>query len=258
MSEYVCSKCKKVCKDKRGLSVHETRCGKTKVPICVHCNERYSSLGALYNHLQCCKALKQNEHNILVNKLRSEIEETKKNKEVRENELTNNLICLQSQFSEENKKHEKILLDLNEQINSLQREKECLHQILERLSIPEKRDSEPIKEIKEVEDPDYKQGEYVYIIQEREFIKEKRPLYKIGRTTQRPHERFAGYPKGSQEILVMKVRDCKTAERILKTIFSKKFKQDRTIGVEYFEGDVEDMKQEFLLFVEKTKRTQQS
>jgi hypothetical protein len=92
--------------------------------------------------------------------------------------------------------------------------------------------------------------EYVYIIQEREFVKEERPLYKIGRTTQKPYQRYAGYPKGSIEFMCMSVYNSKIAEGLIKKVFSVKFKQDRNIGIEYFEGDVEEMKKEFILLID--------
>jgi hypothetical protein len=58
-TNYSCSKCKKYCKDRRGLSVHESKCGKTKKPICPHCNTEFLYLGSLHNHLNSCKVLKQ-------------------------------------------------------------------------------------------------------------------------------------------------------------------------------------------------------
>ena len=88
--------------------------------------------------------------------------------------------------------------------------------------------------------------EYVYIIQEREFIKEGRPLYKIGRTSQEPNKRYVAYPKDSALFMMMSVPNSKNAEKAIKSLFKKKFRQDRTIGVEYFEGDVEEMKQDFI------------
>ncbi len=38
--------------------------------------------------------------------------------------------------------------------------------------------------------------EYIYLIQEREFINSKQPIYKIGRTKQNNYKRFEQYPKG--------------------------------------------------------------
>ena len=38
---------------------------------------------------------------------------------------------------------------------------------------------------------------YIYLLQEREFIKTKEHIYKVGMTKQENHERFNQYPKGS-------------------------------------------------------------
>ena len=39
--------------------------------------------------------------------------------------------------------------------------------------------------------------QYIYLLQEREFIKTKEPIYKIGKTKQVNNKRFGQYPKGS-------------------------------------------------------------
>ena len=38
---------------------------------------------------------------------------------------------------------------------------------------------------------------YVYLLQQREFLKTKEDIFKVGMTTQENHERFKQYPKGS-------------------------------------------------------------
>ena len=38
---------------------------------------------------------------------------------------------------------------------------------------------------------------YIYLLQEREFIKTKENVYKIGMTKKENHKRFNQYPKGS-------------------------------------------------------------
>ncbi len=81
----------------------------------------------------------------------------------------------------------------------------------------------------------------MYILQEREFLKEGRPLYKIGRTRQSPNDRFDDYPKGSKIINYLQVNNSKTTEARIKQIFRQKFKQDKDIGTEYFEGDINEM-----------------
>jgi hypothetical protein len=85
--------------------------------------------------------------------------------------------------------------------------------------------------------------EYVYLLHEREFLNSGRQLYKIGRTSQSPNDRFDDYPKGSCVVFYLRVPDSKASEKAIKAAFKIKFKQDRDIGQEYFEGDVNEMTQ---------------
>lgn len=83
--------------------------------------------------------------------------------------------------------------------------------------------------------------EHVYILHEREFIRLKENVYKIGRTKQKPHQRFNGYPKGSIPIYTKSVYDCLKIENIILSIFKKRYIQKLEYGTEYFEGDHNDM-----------------
>lgn len=76
---------------------------------------------------------------------------------------------------------------------------------------------------------------YNYLLQEREFIKTKEPVYKIGRTNQ-IKSRFHQYPNGTQLIRFVKVTDQKKSERKLICVFKELFKHRTDIGSEYFEG----------------------
>ena len=93
--------------------------------------------------------------------------------------------------------------------------------------------------------------EYVYLLHEREFLNSGRPLYKIGRTSQSPNDRFDDYPKGSCVVFYLRVPDSKATEKAIKAAFKLKFKQDRDIGQEYFEGDVNDMIQSLFFIASK-------
>ena len=93
--------------------------------------------------------------------------------------------------------------------------------------------------------------EYVYLLHEREFLNSGRQLYKIGRTSQSPNDRFDGYPKGSHVVFYLCVPDSKATEKAIKAAFKIKFKQDRDIGQEYFEGDVNDMIQSLFFIATK-------
>lgn len=78
---------------------------------------------------------------------------------------------------------------------------------------------------------------YIYLLQTREFLNAKQPVYKIGKTTQEHNKRFNNYPKGSVLILQVICRDCHQIEKVLIEMFKKKFKLQNDIGAEYFEGD---------------------
>lgn len=83
------------------------------------------------------------------------------------------------------------------------------------------------------------QGEYVYVIQEREFVNSGEPVYKIGRS-QCILKRMAQYPNESQVHMVVKVADAMLAEKYL--IGQLKNYHDivhrKNIGTEYFQGDL--------------------
>ncbi len=84
-----------------------------------------------------------------------------------------------------------------------------------------------------------------YIIYEREFIKTKENIYKIGKTEQPMLDRFAQYPKGSQLMVQKLVSDCAMVEKEIMEVFDIKFINRRDIGREYYEGDVNEMIKEF-------------
>lgn len=77
---------------------------------------------------------------------------------------------------------------------------------------------------------------YIYLLQEREFIKSGESIYKIGRTQKEHLIRFAQYPKGSSLLFQMRCRDGVRIEAWLLKIFKDAFIQRLDIGKEYFEG----------------------
>lgn len=85
-------------------------------------------------------------------------------------------------------------------------------------------------------------SEYVYIIQEREFIRLKETTYKVGRTSTGPNNRLKSYPKGSRTIMVINVKNSVEAEHKLVKKFKKRFEHKKEYGNEYFQGDLEEMK----------------
>lgn len=97
--------------------------------------------------------------------------------------------------------------------------------------------------------------ENVYIVQEREFIARRLPIYKIGMTTREPHERFKGYSKSTDVKLCMSVNDSKVVESMLIEAFKTKFIQRTDIGTESFQGDILEMEELFTSIVHKYKRS---
>lgn len=83
--------------------------------------------------------------------------------------------------------------------------------------------------------------QYIYLLQEREFLNSNENIYKIGKTKQENHGRFKQYPKNSILLFQMICDDCDYLETKIKKIFQKKYKQCKNIGLEYFEGDYNDM-----------------
>jgi phage/plasmid-associated DNA primase len=81
----------------------------------------------------------------------------------------------------------------------------------------------------------------VYLLQLREHIKSKEPIYKIGRTGQEHIKRFKQYPKDSILFFQQNVFNCYVIEREIIKLFKIKYKQRRDIGIEYFEGDKDIM-----------------
>jgi hypothetical protein len=77
---------------------------------------------------------------------------------------------------------------------------------------------------------------YIYLLQEREFIKCNEQIYKIGMTKKENHTRFSKYPKGSVLLFQMICKNCEKVERNIIKLFQSVFLQRKDIGTEYFEG----------------------
>ncbi len=83
--------------------------------------------------------------------------------------------------------------------------------------------------------------QYIYLLQEREFIKCNENVYKIGKTMQNNSKRFGQYPKNSNLLAQLVCVNCHKCETYIKKVFMKKYKQRKDIGTEYFEGDYNGM-----------------
>ena len=86
--------------------------------------------------------------------------------------------------------------------------------------------------------------EYIYLIQEREFIKTGENIYKPGRTEQENNKRFVKYPKGSVVRVLLTCSNCKMVESMIKVHFRNKYIQRTDVGQEYFEGNWMEMRED--------------
>tara|TARA_B100001540_G_scaffold308214_1_gene322564 strand:- start:11088 stop:12332 length:1245 start_codon:yes stop_codon:yes gene_type:complete len=91
--------------------------------------------------------------------------------------------------------------------------------------------------------------EYIYLLQEREFIKTKENIYKIGRTKQENLKRICNYDKGSILICQFICNDCNKLEKELKTLFREKYELRKDIGNEYFKGNYIDMRDDIYNYI---------
>ena len=82
---------------------------------------------------------------------------------------------------------------------------------------------------------------YIYLLQERAFIKTKENIYKLGKTKQENLKRIQNYPNGTKLIIQLECENCDINEKNLIIIFKQKFMQRIDIGTEYFEGDKYEM-----------------
>jgi len=91
--------------------------------------------------------------------------------------------------------------------------------------------------------------EYIYLIREREFIRLNESTYKIGGTGRSPKCCLQGYPKGTEVILFINVNNGKLMEKIIIKDFKEKFEQMKQYGTEYFNGNINRMRQLIMLTI---------
>ena len=84
-------------------------------------------------------------------------------------------------------------------------------------------------------------AQYLYLLQEREFVNSGKPIYKLGMTKQENLTRFKQYPKGSLLIMQIICNDCTILEMEVIKLFTDRFILRKDIGNEYFEGDHKSM-----------------
>ena len=83
--------------------------------------------------------------------------------------------------------------------------------------------------------------EYIYLLQEREFIKTNENIYKVAMTRQENLDKFNQSPNGSILLFQMICNDCNNKEKQIHKIFKESFNQRIEIGKKYFEGDYKSM-----------------
>lgn len=108
-------------------------------------------------------------------------------------------------------------------------------------NIDEQKDDATDNEILSEEGKDI-EDHYIYCIIEREFVKSKENIFKVGKSTQ-IFKRIKQYPNDSKVILIAKVKDCHKAEKELLSFLDsdQKTKRMDKIGREYYECDIQNL-----------------
>jgi hypothetical protein len=83
--------------------------------------------------------------------------------------------------------------------------------------------------------------EFIYLLQEREFIKTKEPIYKIGKTKQEKLKRIKSYPNGSELLFYIVCNNCDEIEKTIINKFKNHYIHKKEFGNEYFMGDYNSM-----------------
>ena len=99
----------------------------------------------------------------------------------------------------------------------------------------------PVPVIKPVIKPVSDTFNYIYLLQEREFIKTGENIFKIGKSKQSNNKRFNSYPKGSILLFQIMCIDCDTTETDLIKLFDTSFIKCKNIGNEYYKGNFNEM-----------------
>ena len=90
--------------------------------------------------------------------------------------------------------------------------------------------------------------QFVYILREREFIKSGETVYKIGKTIN-PKNRMSSYSKGSDILGLFKCENCDQMEKLLIETFDETFVKRKDIGLEYYQGEIDEMIKTFVRLI---------
>jgi phage host-nuclease inhibitor protein Gam len=143
--EFICSTCNKICKDRKGLTLHESKCDKVNTLICSPCKTEFKTHSSLVRHEKTCKAIKEeierkqkkeqdelirlsfeNEKTELLKKnndLEERIKMIQKNNDYTLQERLKEILCLQSDF----KKTSSLLEECQQAKKELEKEVKILN-----------------------------------------------------------------------------------------------------------------------------------
>jgi hypothetical protein len=212
--DFMCSKCDKTFSWKSSMSRHEVKCNGCPSLQCPICLKVFTSKHRKYEHKKNvkCKSL-ADENNLLKD-------------EGIKIKFENNLL---KREGIKIKKEFKLLLSKSElrRVETVKIEQDNHKAEIVNLNL-----------IKQVEACDF--DGMIYLLKEREFIKSKESVYKVGRTAC-IDKRMKKYPKGSYLILCLVCKNTYEVEKLLLTTLNLKYLKRKDFGSEYFEGDVLEM-----------------
>lgn len=200
-------------------------------PRCIYTSKYKSSLKNHFERKNVCQADKEDVS--IENCIKMLNEGKLYNKEIRENNKIKH-ICLCGKQFDRKKRIQKHRYKC-EIYNKHQRQEQTKIQELE----------QKIKTLQQKPVSPKPNLQFVYILQEREFINNGENIYKIGKTIN-PKGRMGQYPKGSKLLGLFKCENCDNMEQKLIILFDEKFIKRRDIGNEYYEGDINLMTQQIM------------
>jgi hypothetical protein len=229
---FTCEKCLKIFLHKGDFEKHQNMKKDCSILInekkyeCEFCNKKFTNINNLKHHQKTnCIHLKK------INELK---EHKKKILEIEKNLKINSSKEIKT---EEKKVSIKSNENINENINEENNLNNSSNIILEPIykNNNKSNKSDELKEIKKLDG-------YIYILQEREFIKTSENIYKIGKTSKKyVIDRFKQYPNNSKLFGAWKVDNIDEFEKLIKASFTLKYNKRTDIGIEYFEGDINNM-----------------
>jgi hypothetical protein len=202
---------------------------------CIKCKKEFTTKYSLARHINenRCRIIKEKirelaKYNI---NIKNECKQQKKQKKLEQLINLEQLDNLKKQIEIETKNIEtKQIENLQIQIKLQEQELQVLRQIkhAQTNTLP-------------IENKDKFETNFIYLIIEKEYITNNEDIFKIGKTTQKRLKRFDKYKSGSILLSYNRCTNCHTSEKEIIELFKTKYKQRLDIGLEYFEGNHEDM-----------------